>query len=194
MLARKTPYPTDMTRDEFLAWVGDGGGGKVQLIEGRVVAMAPASTTHGTIQAVLSALLFNHLRSSGSPCRVVTEPGIDVRIRNDRNYRVPDLAVTCSPDLRGQTELPEPILLVEILSPSNAPETWSNVWAYATIPSVKQILVVHSSRVEAHLLTRQADGAWPHSGDTISADGAVDLGTIGLNFAVQEAYFGTFLA
>ena len=48
----------------------------------------------------------------------------------------------------------DPVLLVEILSPSNRAETWTNVWAYTTIPSVREILVLHSLRIRAELLRR----------------------------------------
>jgi hypothetical protein len=34
-----------------------------------------------------------------------------------------------------ESALTDPVLLIEILSPSNQAETWANVWAYATIPS-----------------------------------------------------------
>src|SRR5689334_18744953 len=32
----------------------------------------------------------------------------------------------------GQIALPEPLLIVEILSPSNEAATWENVWAYVS--------------------------------------------------------------
>jgi hypothetical protein len=50
------------------------------------------------------------------------------------NVRVPDLGVTCSPLLFGQATLPEPVLLIEILSPSNQAKTWSNVRATGEWP------------------------------------------------------------
>jgi Uma2 family endonuclease len=37
--------------------------------------------------------------------------------------------------------LAEPIVVIEILSPSNANDTWGNVVLYTTIPSVREILV-----------------------------------------------------
>lgn len=42
----------------------------------------------------------------------------------------------------------DPVLLMEILSPSDAQQTWANVWAYATIPSVTEILVVSGTASE----------------------------------------------
>ena len=71
----------------------------------------------------------------------------------ESRYRVPDLGVTCSPDMSSHAT-PEPVLLIEVLSPGNFAQTRSNMWTYTTIPSVAEILIVHSTRVEAALLRR----------------------------------------
>ena len=52
--------------------------------------------------------------------------------------------------------LVEPVLLVEILSPSNEAKTRVNAWAYATIPSVREVLILSSTAVRAEIL-RQGD-------------------------------------
>ena len=92
---------------------------------------------------------------------MVTPLGVVPRVQSDINMRVPDLAVTCSPSLPGDKSLRDPVLIIEILSPSNRAETWMNVWSYTTIPSVREILVLHSDRICADLLRRGADGSWP---------------------------------
>ena len=74
-------------------------------------------------------MLGNHLLAQRSTCRVVTEPGIVPHVRANRNYRVPDLGVTCAAPTRDPM-VPEPVLLIEILSPSNEAETWANIWTY----------------------------------------------------------------
>ena len=38
-----------------------------------------------------------------------------------------------------------PVLMVEILSPTNKTETWTNVWAYTTIPTVTDLASVDFS-------------------------------------------------
>jgi hypothetical protein len=48
--------------------------------------------------------------------------------------------------------------VVGILSPSNKAETWANVWSYVTIPSVWEILVLHTAHIRADLLRREDDG------------------------------------
>ena len=75
--------------------------------------------------------------------------------------RVPDLGVTCSPYQTEQAALPDAVLLVEILSPSNQSKTWTNVWTYTSIPSVQEILVLRTDRVGAELLRRSREGDWP---------------------------------
>jgi Uma2 family endonuclease len=186
--------PQNMTVAEFLDWPGDGSGRTFQLVDGELRAMSPGSATHGTIQANLCGLVRNALVASDSGLRVVTEPGVNTRIRSHINMRVPDLGVTRTADAPGQQALPDPIALIEVLSPGNAADTWDNVWAYTTIPSVREIVVVHSTRVLAEVLRRGADGHWPEEPEEIGADDALRLESIGVKFALREVYAQTHLA
>jgi len=194
MVALRKHMSTRMTLDEFLGWdPGDPTGSTWQLIDGEPVAMAPGSDAHGAIQNELGALLRNHLVDRRSPCRVVTEPGIVPRVRANQNYRVPDLGVTCAPPSHDLM-VAEPILLIEILSPSNETETRANIWAYTTIPTVHEILAVRSTRIEAELLIRNADGSWPAEPDIIGPGGAVRLPSIGYTAPLATFYRTTALA
>lgn len=183
-----------MTADEFLAWQGDGVGGRYQLVDGEVRAMSPTSTTHGAIQGSLARYIGNHLDVPGNPCRVITEPAVEARMRARSNVRVPDLGVSCAPDAPGQVYLPDPILLIEIMSPGNKQDTWDNVWAYATVPSVQEILNVQSTRVAAELLRRDSDGNWPKSSEPFEGDVAISLQSIGMALSLKTIYAKTHLA
>lgn len=90
-----------MTVDEFRP---DGAGhiGKLELVEGRVRAMSPASGTHALVQGNLAGLLWAAFRARKSPCRVGTEAPISPRIHAD-DVRAPDLAVTCAPVTNDKT-------------------------------------------------------------------------------------------
>jgi Uma2 family endonuclease len=186
MVALRKQIPARMTIDEFLVWdPADRSGRRWQLIDGEPVAMAPASENHGALQGEIARLIGNHLRAHRPGCRLIVSPGVVPRLRANRNFRIPDLGVTCSPP-SAEPMLANPVLLIEILSPSNEAETWANIWTYTTIPSVTDILVVRSTRIEAELLSRQADGHWPaeplllRAGDTlrlVSIDLAADLKT-----------------
>ena len=189
---RKPPPP--MTVADFLDWPGDGSGHKFQLVDGEVRAMSPGSVTHGRLQATLARLIGNSLADRGGPCQLVTEPAVATRVRANINLRVPDLGVTCTPDAPGQQTLPDPILLIEILSPGNTADTWDNVWSYTTIPSVREIVVVHSTRIFAELLRREADGNWPEGPEEIGPDGVLRLQSIGFACSLPDAYAQTHLA
>lgn len=186
---------TRMTLDEFLSWDSGGSSGvRWQLVDGEPVAMAPSSEAHGAIQMELGRLLANHLIDRRSPCRVITEPGIIPHVRAGMNYRIPDLGVTCAPPERGRIEVREPVLLVEILSPSNERETRANIWTYATVPSVREILSVRSTRVEAELLRRREDGTWPEQPELIGAGSTLDLASVGFTVPLVALYRTTTLA
>ena len=156
-----------MSVDEFMAWE-PGDGRTWQLVDGVPEAMAPTNRTHGALQARLASLLDAHFERNGSPCSVIIAPGVVPRVRAGHNVRIPDLAVTRSPYTDEQPLLLNAVLLVEVLSPSNQRETWSNVWTYTTIPSVREILVLHSAKVQADLLRRREDGTWPERPEAVT--------------------------
>ena len=134
-----------MSVAEFLEWEPPPGTdpNRWELRDGHPMALAPSSPRHGAIAAEAARLLGNYL-DGPSHCRVVIEPGIQPRVRAAYNVRIPDLGVTCVPIEPEGRLLREPVVLVEILSPPDPKDTWANVWAYTTIPSVQDILVLHS--------------------------------------------------
>jgi Uma2 family endonuclease len=178
--------PAVMTVAEFLAWDAPGPG-RWQLVDGEPVAMAPASRTHGTIQMEIGRLMGNHLAASGSPCTVITAPGIVPRVRANENFRIPDLAVTCTRYETEEYDVSNPVLIVEVVSPSNRAETWQNVWSFTTIPSLREILLLSSTAIRADLLRRGEDGNWPAAAAVIE-DGDLSLDSIGLTVPLAAIY------
>lgn len=190
--ARHKPLP-EMTAREFFVWPGDGSQRKFELVDGVLKAMSPAHPTHGIIQARLAYLLAKHLRDERLPCVVGTEPPVVPRVNASANVRVPDLGVSCAKNPDAEPALAEPIILIEILSPSNQSHTWRNVWAYATIPSVQEILIVHSMRKEAKLLRRLPDGSWPQTPLDIGHGDTIEISSLGMRVALDEVYVGSRL-
>jgi Uma2 family endonuclease len=179
--------PDPMTVAEFLAWDAPDDQ-RWQLVDGE----PQANRTHNGILGELGRLIGNHLLGRGSPCSVVPTPGVIPRIRADINFRIPDLGVTCSDYHEEEYDLADPVLLVEILSPSNRAETWANVWAYTTLPSVQEILVMHSTRISAELLRRNPDGSWPERSVAIN-DGDIELASIDFHVPLAALYRTTRL-
>jgi len=194
MVTLRKPPLARMTLAEFLEWEpADRLARSWQLIDGEPVAMAPGSRSHSAIQAELCSLLRDHLLERGSPCQVATEPGIVPRLRADRNYRIPDIGVTCAAP-SADLMLPEPVLLIEILSLSNEVTTWANVWTYASIPTVVEILVVHSTKVMAELLRRDSNGQWPDEPSVLGPDDLITLTSIDFTTPLRSIYRTTYLA
>lgn len=189
-LALKLP-PHHMTLSEFLSWTSDDSTGSLwQLRDGEPVMMAPASDVHGSIQNELSYRITAHLRAQNSRCRSVTTPGVIPRVRSDRNMLIPDIGVTCAPPSAGPS-IPEPVALIEILSPSNEAETRANVWAYTTIPSVAEIVILNSTQIGAEVLRRRLDGSWPEQPDSLGPEGEIRLESIGFAMPLRAAYATT---
>ncbi len=178
--------PAAMTVAAFLNW-NPQDSDRWELIDGTPQAMAPASPRHGAIQSEAVRLIANHLAEARPVSRVITEPGIQPKVRANLNVRVPDLAVSCAEWDREERLLRKPLVVVEILSPSNKADTWANVWTYVTIPSVLEILVLHAAEVRADLLRREADGTWPDNPVSLTMGDPVTLESI--DFAAPLAAF-----
>jgi len=191
MSSALTP-PDRMTVAEFLAWDAPGET-RWELVDGEPVAMAPASRTHGTLQLELGRLIGNHLAAAGNRCTVVAAPGIVPRVRSQENFRIPDLAVTCTRYETEEYDVSDPVLIVEVVSPSNRADTWRNVWAYSTIPSLREILLLSSTAVRAEVLRRGSDGSWPEAA-TVIEDGDLVLDSIDFSVTLAEVYRTTRLA
>jgi Uma2 family endonuclease len=185
--------PSDrMTVAEFLAWDAPGDT-SWQLVDGEPIAMAPTSRTHGTLQLELGSLIRNHLADAGNACIVIAAAGIVPRVRASENFRIPDLAVTCTRYETEEYDVSNPILLVEVLSPSNRADTWRNVWVFTTIPSLREILILSSTAVRAELLRRGSDGSWP-AASTVIEDGDLILDSIDFTVPLAAIYRTTRLA
>ena len=147
------PDDLRMTLAEFLRW-NDGTDARYELVDGRVVSMAPPSDAHGTITVNLAVALANALRP---PCRVTAEAGI-LRPNRDDSYYVADLGVTCGPAADTRQRLPDPILIVEVLSPSTEDhDRGRKVADYREIASLQEILVVSSQQRRVELWRRESD-------------------------------------
>jgi Uma2 family endonuclease len=179
--------PAAMTAAEFLDW-NPQDSDRWELIDGTPQAMAPASPRHGAIQNEAGRLIGNHLAEARPACRVIIEPGIQPKVRANVNVRVPDLAVTCAEWNPDERLLHNPVVVIEILSPSNKADTWANVWSYVTIPSVLEILVLHTADVQADLLRREADGTWPDNPVPLVRGDDITLESIGFTMSLAAFY------
>jgi Uma2 family endonuclease len=172
-----------MTLAEFLDW-DDGSDRRYELVGGFAVMMAPASEAHGELAAATCAEIRSRLTP---PCRVISEAGIAIPDRADTFY-VADLAVTCAPRERGRRMLAEPVLVVEVLSPSTSQvDRWRKVADYRSLDSVEEILVLFSDERRAELQRRTADG-WRV--EDLIGQGVLTLGCCASPIPLDALYAG----
>jgi Uma2 family endonuclease len=187
--ARKPKRQLPMTADEFFEMPDDGV--KYELVDGYLVAMAPTVPIHNMLQARLSYLISRHLDDKKSLYWVGTEPGVQPKMQGNFNVKIPDLGISCTRLTLADKVMRDPVLLAEILSPSNVKETRASVWLYASIPSVREILLVHTTEPKLELFQRQSDGEWPREAVIVGRGGSVPLACIEFGLSVNELYRDT---
>jgi Uma2 family endonuclease len=147
-----------MTVPEFLAWAETQEKPRYELIDGQPVAMAPERSEH--VEAKLSAAvaLRAAIDRSGVACQAFVE-GLTVEIDQSTGY-VPDALVNCGePVPRGSMTAPNPVIVVEVLSPSTRGiDTTVKLAGYFRVPSLKHYLVVDLERQHVVHYRKQTDG------------------------------------
>ena len=181
-----------MTLDEFFA-VYDGVAEKYELVDGVPRVMAASKPDHAIIQSNALAPIAIDLCKLGGPCRAVPEAPIIFRNFGRDNFCVPDIVVDCTGKPSPGRSFENPLLIAEVLSPSNEKQTWDSIRAYATLPSLKEILVLESLKREAQVLRRLPDGSWGSEADMTKDHGAVTLKCLDLTIELSEMYAGTTL-
>lgn len=122
-----------------------------------------------------------------APALSSSPPGVIPKLRPGSNFRVPDLGVTCAPVDPAATHLEEPVLLIEVPSRSDRAQSRADVRAYTTLPSVREIVVLHARKRRAGLLRRGTDGAWPEEPDIVT-EGELVLESIGFRAPLVALY------
>lgn len=180
------PAVRTMRVDEFLRWE-DGTDTRYELVGGFVVAMAPPTPAHGRPALALGTEIRAALRAR-TPCFVQSDAGIARSDRDDTCYTA-DLAVSCE-ELAAQDRLiREPILIVEVLSPSTAAfDRQSKVADYRQIASVREILLIDSQSVFAEILRR--DGERWITEIVRGPAATLSLSSVPLSVAMAELYEG----
>jgi len=120
-----------MTADEFLDWVEDlaSEAGRFELWDGDVIVRhGPGFAEDGELaqhwdaKGEMFVALREAIAHAGLPCFAAVD-GPMVRLSPNRMAR-PDVLVYCGPRVSRRTrEVPNPIILVEVLSPSTRRET-----------------------------------------------------------------------
>ena len=172
--------PSPLTVDEFLVWAL-GRPGRYELESGKVLAMAPEMVRHMHLKGLAYLALRTACRGTG--CHALPDGGT-VRISGRTAYE-PDALVYCGPRLPGDAvEIPEPVIVVEVLSPSTAyRDIGVKLAGYFSLPSVHHYLIVDPDKP---LLIHHARGDGDLIATRILSDGALRLDPPGLDLLVED--------
>jgi Uma2 family endonuclease len=171
------------TLEEFLAF-DDGTDTSYQLFEGRIVAMNPPLRGHAVLAARLARIVGGQLKP---PCDVAAEAGV-IPVNRRHSWYKADLIVTCTPGSYRDPFIAEPVLVIEVLSPTTSATDFSRKLPdYQQIPSMRDILLVSSMDRLIRHWRREADG-WTEHGHRRSA--TVRLTGLPVALRMPELYDG----
>src|SRR5262245_20071821 len=129
-----------------------------QLIDGVIVAMAPPVGRHQIIAARLTSAVVSAVDSNLPGCTTRSQAGIAPQGLAGRNHFETDITVTCEQGLGYRGIVAEPLLIVEIQSPSTERDDhFVKLPDYPALPSLRDILYVESERIAAAVYRRQTD-------------------------------------
>jgi Uma2 family endonuclease len=173
-----------MTVAEFLTW-DDGTGTRYELIDGRPVAMAPVAPSHSIIVVNLSHELKARLKP---PCYAGSEAGLEHPDRDDTFYEA-DIVISCTPVAPGMPAIPNPAVVIEVLSPSTIEhDRGRKAYDYRRIPSVQEIVLVASEQRHVEVWRRR--GAKWEVEDLIG-DAVLELESVGVAVPFASVYVAT---
>ena len=179
------PALQPMTVEQFLDWES-GDNRRYELVNGAPVAMAAPSWAHQIIAANFTRRLAETL-DEHPPCHALVEAPVALPDRDDICH-LADVAVVCQPHQKGQRLPPEPVLVIEILSPSTeSHDRRVKVPDYRAIPSVQEIVLVDQNYHYCEIHRRLDDGRWLT--DLVRfPDARLRLESVGLDLPLAALY------
>jgi Uma2 family endonuclease len=161
---------------------------KHEFLNGEAWAMAGGSPDHAAIAVNISTLLTVQLR--GQPCRAYSSD-LRIRVKATGLTTYPDVSVICGPpeidpeDRKKQTAT-NPVVLVEVLSPSTEDyDRGEKLSQYQRIDSLQEImLVAHDQRLVE--VWRRSDGRWERH--EFRGDAILRLESLACELPLTEVY------
>ena len=171
------------SREEFRRWYEAQTRGRYERVDGRIVAMAPERGAHLRVKGAVYSALKRAVADAGVPCQALPD-GATVET-GDSDYE-PDALVNCGEPMADDAiAAPNPVIIVEVLSPGTAStDTGGKLADYFRVPSVAHYLIVHPTRRTVTHHRRTDDGI-----DTrIIVNGPITMAPPGIVITVEEIY------
>jgi Uma2 family endonuclease len=167
-----------------------------ELVDGFVVTMMTRATpSHGIVGLNIASALKAAARPRG--CWAIPDVLVRHAERDDMTV-APDVLVRCGPDARNVAPIDDPVIVVEVLSPSTmAYDRVTKFAFYQSIPSVAHIVLAYQDERRVEIWTRgpaDDDGTtdWSYTALTHPAD-VVALPALDFAMTVADVYDGVTL-
>ncbi len=183
-MAAPLTEPPRMSREEYRRWADAQPRGRFERVAGEVVAMAPERAAHNLAKAQAWRALDAAVRAAGLPCQTFTD-GMTIEIGDDCDYE-PDAVVNCGDRLPGDaTAAPNPVVVVEVLSPSTrSADTGAKLADYFRVPSVQHYLILRADRPQVIHHRRSGGGIETR----VLSAGVIRLDPPGIEIAIADFY------
>jgi Uma2 family endonuclease len=161
---------------------------KHEFLNGHVWAMAGGTPEHGAVAANLIVLLGSQLRDR--PCRVFTSD-VRIRVKATGLGTYPDVSVVCGqlqtdPDDRKGNTVINPLVIVEVLSPSNEDyDRGEKLAHYKQIDSLREIVLVAHEEPRIEIWRREGERWLLH---VARGDDLPRLESLGCDLSLAEVY------
>lgn len=175
-----------MNVDEFLAWA-EGVEGRYELVDGEVFAQASERVAHARIKGNVFVAFRDAITAAALPCLALPD-GVAVRINSATVYE-PDAQVYCGPELPPDTLLVNPVIVVEVISPSTGRnDALRKLAGYFRLASVAHYLIVDPNKpIVIHHRRGESDVIETR----IHTSGAIRLEPPGLTLDLAQIYEAT---
>jgi Uma2 family endonuclease len=173
-----------ITVDEYLVWA-EGRPGRYELYAGSVYAMAPERVGHAKTKFAIQVELLAGIKRAGLPCHMLPD-GITVRV-DESTAHEPDALIYCGKELSNDAlEIPNPVIVVEVLSPSTRHiDASAKLAGYFRVPSVQHYLIVDPDQ---RFVIHHARGERDMIATRIVREGALHLAPPGIEIALADIF------
>jgi Uma2 family endonuclease len=139
--------PQRLSREEFHRWA-EGRTGRYERIAGEPVAMSPERAAHVRLKSRVWRTLDAAIATAGLDCEALAD-GMTIEVNDDTDYE-PDALINCGPPVPSDaTVATNPVVVVEVLSPTTqAIDTSDKLLDYFRVPSIQHYLIVSARRRE----------------------------------------------
>ena len=182
--------------EEWLA-IEERTGERFEYHRGRLLsvrAMAGGSFAHSLIGGNAIGSLFKSLTAEKIDHCGVHTSDLKIYIEHERRYLYADAAVVCGTpthDARVPTAITNPVVVVEVLSPSSVSyDTGIKFDYYGSLPSLREYVLVMQDDYRVEVRRRSAAGEPWYLTSASSLDDAVTLPSIGVDLPLAEVYRG----